>query len=450
MQNVPLSATLKIQEYKMKFHALQFGSFITTLFLVLVPTVHAQQVINLNAANLVARSEISITPQQATYTEGSIFEVPILINTKGKSINTIDLHIKFDPTKLSIVKPSTGKSIISLWIQPPTYDNTYGTASVVGSIPGGIVSDSSLILAITFQAKAVGTTEVKISDTSSVLSNDGVGTQTILSYNRGVYTILPKPPGGLNIYSDTHPFSDHWYNNNAPLLAWNKDPGVVGFSYVLDDKPNTIPDNKNLTNEPTKSYQDLKDGLWYFHIKALKEGGAWGGTTNYLMRIDTTAPAQFKPKVSYVINDSVNRALVTFFSTDALSGIDHYEIGVIDNGQSSTSSPIFTRTESPYEVPTVSTDGSTVIVRAYDFAGNSVDAHISVKAPGALRNWIKNNSTAVLLFILGIIVILYFVHYLWGHKILKRLKLITKLLRGKKDEKVEDVIKEVEEIQNTQ
>lgn len=409
---------------------------------------YANEVVNLDAVSLAARSEISITPQQATYTEGSIFEVPILINTKGRSVNTIELNIKFDPTKLSIVKPSTGKSVIGLWIQPPTYDNTKGTASVAGSIPGGIVSDSSLILAITFQAKAVGTALVQVLDTSSVFANDGVGTPTILSFNRGTYTILPKPPGGLTIYSDTHPFQDHWYNNNSPVLAWNKDPGVIGFSYVLDDKPNTIPDNKNLSIDPTKSYQDLKDGLMYFHVKALKDGGSWGGTTHYLLRIDTNPPAKFKSKVSYIVNDNLNRALVTFFTTDALSGVDHYEIGVIDKTQSLTSSPIFVRTESPYEVPPVSNSGSTVIVRAYDYAGNSVDSQINIKVPGRFTNWIMNNSTIILLLILLLLIILYFTHYLWGHHVLRRLQLISKLLSGKKDLTASDVAKEVEEIQH--
>lgn len=403
------------------------------------------EVVNLDAASLVARSEISITPAQATFTEGSTFEVPILINTKGRSVNTIELNLKFDPQKLSIVKPSTGKSIIGLWIQPPTYDNTKGTASIAGSIPGGIVSDSSLILSITFQAKNVGTTEVRVLDSSSVLANDGVGTQTVLTYNRGRYTILPKPPGGLTIYSDTHPFQDNWYNNNSPVLAWNKDPGIIGFSYVLDDKPNTIPENQNLLNEPTKAYQDLSDGLWYFHVKALKNSGAWSSTTNYVLRIDRTAPAQFSPKADYILNNEHDRALISFFTTDSLSGMDHYEIGVIDKSQSETSSPIFVRTESPFEVPPISVAGSTVIVRAYDVAGNSLDSKIDIGAPGKVTNYFTTNSTIILIGIILLLILLYLTHYMWGHHVLKRLKLIAHLLSGRKDESVEKVIAEVEQ-----
>ncbi len=133
-----------------------------------IPYTLGASVVNIDASSLIPHSEISVTPSSATFIEGSIFEVPILINTKGKSINAIELNIKYDASKLSIVKPSTGKSIISLWVQPPTYDNTKGIATVVGAIPDGIVSDSSLIITITFQAKATGQAEVRIQDTSSV------------------------------------------------------------------------------------------------------------------------------------------------------------------------------------------------------------------------------------------------------------------------------------------
>lgn len=424
--------------------------FLFTLSLMLIctlniPFAYADKVININASDLVPRAEISVTPAQATIVEDSIFEVPILLNTKGQSMNTIELNLKFDPTKLSIVKPSTGKSIIGIWVQPPKYDNTKGTANFAGTIPGGIVSNSSLIITITFQAKGLGTTDVRVLDSSSVLANDGVGTQAVLTSSRGVFTVLPKPPGGLTIYSDTHPFQDHWYNNNSPTLAWNRDPGIIGFSYVLDDKPNTIPNNENLINETSKSYQNLNDGLWYFHIKALRGGGAWGTTTNYIFRIDTTAPAKFSPKVNYLTEDNINRALVTFFSTDSLSGIDHYEIGVIDKTQAETSSPLFVRSESSYQVPFSAVTNSRVIVRAYDTAGNSTDVQVSVRPPSAMMRWITDNSSIILLLLLILIILLYLIHYLWGHKVLKKLRLVSRLLNDKKEEDIEEVVKEVEE-----
>jgi hypothetical protein len=420
--------------------------FIVMIYFLNASLVFSAEIVNINASDLIPRAEIKVTPSSATFIEDAIFEVPILLNTKGRSMNTVDLNIQYDPNRLSIVKPSTGKSIIGIWVQPPKYDNTKGTANFAGSIPGGIVSDSSLIITITFQAKSAGTAEVRVMDTSSVLANDGIGTQARLSTSRGVYTILPKPPGGLSIYSDTHSFQDHWYNNNSPTLGWNRDPEVVGFSYILDNKPNTIPDNQNISNDTSKSYQDLNDGLWYFHIKALRNGGAWGTTTHYLIRIDTTPPAKFEPKVNYFNDDNINRALITFFTTDSLSGMDHYEIGVIDKTQSETSSPLFVRSESPYQVPASAVENSRVIVRAYDLAGNSIDTQVSVRPPTVFVKWFNANSSSLLIYLLIFIILMYIIHYLWGHKVLKRLQLISHLLKGNKTQDVEEVVKEVEEV----
>ncbi len=408
--------------------------------------VFGAEVVNINASDLIPRAEITVTPSSATFVEDSIFEVPILLNTKGKSMNTVELNIQYDPKKLSIVKPSTGKSIIGIWVQPPKYDNTKGTANFAGSIPGGIVSDSSLIITITFQAKSAGTTEVRVMDTSSVLANDGIGTQAKLSTSRGLYTILPKPPGGLTIYSDTHPFQDRWYNNNSPTLGWNRDPEVIGFSYVLDNKPNTIPDNQNISNDTSKSYQDLSDGLWYFHIKALRKGGAWGTTTHNLVRVDTTPPAKFNPKVNYLNDDNINRALITFFTTDSLSGIDHYEIGVIDKTQAETSSPLFVRSESPYQVPSSAVENSRVIIRAYDVAGNSTDVQASVRPPSIFVQWFLANSSMLLIILLLLLLLGFLLHYLWANNILKKIRIIAHLLGGKRKEDVNQVVKEVEEV----
>lgn len=404
------------------------------------------EVINLDANKLAAKAEISITPSQASFVEGSTFEVPILLNTKGRSMNSIELNIAYDPKKLMIVNPSVGKSIISMWADIPKYDNARGVASFVGSIPGGIVSDSSLIITITFQAKAVGTAEVRVLDTSVVLANDGVGTQAVLSTNRGVYNILPKPPGSINVYSDTHPFQDNWYNNNSPTLAWTRENGVVGYSYVLDDKPNTIPDNHNLTNDTSKSYQDLVDGLWYFHIKALKNGGAWGSTTHYILRVDTTPPAKFKPKVNYLLEGNNKRALVSFFTTDSMSGIGHYEIGVIDKSTVQNSSPVFVRADSPYQIPPASVNQSAVVIRAYDLAGNSLDIQVSVNMPGKFTNWLRSNMVALLIGLLLFIIIVIFTHYGWKHKLFKRLKIVLELLNVEKGESVSEVVKEVQDV----
>ena len=387
-------------------------------------------------------AEISITPSSASFQEGSTFEVPIFINTEGNSINAIELHIAFDPDKLSIIRPTGGKSIIGLWMEPPSYDNSKGTAKVVGAIPNGITSDSGLIVTITFKAKATGQTVVSIRDDSNILLNNGLGTRIAFEANRGNYTIVPKPPEGVQVFSETHPFQDRWYNNNNPVITWAKDPGVTGFSFILDSKPNTIPGNTATTEDTIKAYEDLSDGPWYFHIKALRHG-VWGSTAHFMVRIDTEPPAEFTPNIDFLSAAVINRFLVTFFTTDSLSGLDHYEVGVIDKTKPATESPVFVQTESPYQLPFNATDNARVIVRAVDKAGNVRDESADVAVPFFPLKLITDNAIAILLSLLALFILLFIINYLVGHKVIRKLRNVFALL--KREEKLE-IIKTAEDI----
>ncbi|MBX4206369.1 cohesin domain-containing protein, partial [Candidatus Parcubacteria bacterium] len=235
------------------------------------------QTVFIDASKLASRVEIYFSPRTGSFVEGSTFDIPILINTRGAKINGLEIKITFDKDKLEVVKPSSGQSIIGVWVEPPSYDNTRGVASYMGVIPNGITTSSGSIGTITFRAKKLGKAVVTVGGNSKVLLNDGQGTEAAVDLGRSEYSILPKAPEGVKIFSETHPFQGDWYNNNSPVVFWDKDPGVAGFSYALDDKPSTVPENTVMTAETTKSFESLDDGLWYFHIKANKNG-VWGTT----------------------------------------------------------------------------------------------------------------------------------------------------------------------------
>jgi hypothetical protein len=393
---------------------------------------YAQEFID--ARKILPRSAVFFSPRSATFTEGSTFDVPILLDTKGKAVNGIEVRINFDHDRLSIVKPSSGESIIGVWVEPPSYDNTKGTASYVGVVPNGITTDSGLIGTITFQAKKTGKAKLSVRADSNILQNDGLGTDTNVDLGRAEYTIIAKAPEGVQVFSDTHPIQQDWYNNHSPVFSWTAEEGVTGYSYAFDNKPSTIPDNEVRTEDTSKSFENVGDGLWYFHIKAQKDD-VWGATGHYLVRIDTSPPALFTPKVEYVLAAVVlvERALVSFFTTDSLSGIDHYEIGVIDKSQPATESPTFVQTESPYQVPIGSDLGQRVIVRAVDRAGNVQDVSIDVLPPKSFERFFRDNVVPILLILLTIALILMILHFFWGHHLVRRLR---KAFRIMHDEEV--------------
>lgn len=404
-------------------------------FTVLIAPSFAVAQTTYDAGTLLPKVSLSFSPSTASFTEGSSFEVPIIVNTNGSSINTLDITVSFDASKLSITKPTGGTSIIGLWLEPPSFDNTRGTATYVGAIPGGITTSSGVVGTITFTAKARGSATVSVRTDSSVLLNDGFGSQASVEYGTARYTIVPKAPLGVQIYSETHPSEITWYNNSSPSFGWEELPNADGYAVTLDTKPTTVPDAIVTHTAPGVSYPDLQDGLWYLHVRG-KQNGVWGGTSHYLVRIDTTAPAEFRPRVNYVLAAPVvvERALVSFFTTDNLSGIARYEVGVIDKASPATESPVFIETESPYQLPQVGEAGAHVIVRAIDQAGNIRDEGIDVSAsPSIFSGLIENYSLPILAGLLLIIILGFLLHYLYGHHIIEHAKKALLIMKAEEE-----------------
>src|SRR3989344_9334468 len=291
---------------------------ILCLFIFLTP-VYGQTVTNITATPPIYNTRFTFSPTTETVIVDSEFTVSVFLDTGKNSINTVELNISFPPDKLNVIKPAGPQSLIALWVVPPSYSNTEGKISLNGIIPNGVITQNGLVATMTFKAKTPGVAVIEIAPTSQVLLNDGLGTETQVNSSKAIISIEPKPPGGVKAFSNTHPFQDQWYNNNNPIIAWEKESGVSDFSYILDNKPTTVPDNLPETNDTLAAYENTPDGIWYFHIKA-KKSGLWGSPTHFIVHIDTTPPAEFTPRVEYLTAAILPRGLLSFFTTDALSG----------------------------------------------------------------------------------------------------------------------------------
>ena len=242
-------------------------------------------------------ASLYLSPSSGTFFVGSTFDVSVFVNTGGQNINAVEVNLKFDPTKLQVASPSSGKSFIEVWVAQPSYSNTQGTMSFIGGTPTpGINTSSGLVSTVTFRAITPGETSVYFLDSSKVLRNDSQGTDILTSKSRGVYNIVIPPPEGPKVYSPTHPDQNKWYQDDNPTFSWEKEEGVTEFSYDISQDPWGTPDNSSEGDYTSVSYSEVEDGLWYFHIKA-KKGEIWGGTSHYLVRIDSTSPAMFTPTV---------------------------------------------------------------------------------------------------------------------------------------------------------
>ena len=347
-----------------------------------------------------------------------------LIHLSGQRVDRLEQRAPIRDSL--VVQPAGQQSIIGLWVEPPVYSNTLGTLKLVGTIPGGMNTKSGLVAKITFKALASGDTRITISSQSQILANDGLGTPVVASFGDALYTVTLQPPEGPNVFSETHQFPDHWYNNNTPVMDWDKNPGVIDYSYVVDDQPFTIPGNIANTTDNRISLPNLSNGISYFHIKARK-GSVWGGTTHFALHIDTLPPAAFTPTYEKLTSGGT---LVSFFTTDSLSGIDHYEIGVIDMKESLNMTPLFEQVQSPFQLPAKTSSDMRVIVRAIDVAGNVRDGQVAI-AGFSFLGFMQDNIAifiSILLFIITVLVIV--THYLFVRRVSRALSMAVSERQG--------------------
>jgi hypothetical protein len=315
---------------------------------------------------------LNLSPSTGTFVVDSTFDVSLFLDTQGQSINAVELTVKFAPDRLQLISSSTGKSIIGIWPTLPKFNNETGTVSLVGGVPGGITASRGLITTLTFRAKAVGSTVVKI-DSSRVLFNDGSGTEALVHNNGALFQIVLPPPAGPIVVSSSHPEQGKWYRNNTVNLEWGEEGGLDGFSYMISDQAIDTPDDISEGTQRSVVYHDMGDGKHYFHIKGLRSG-QWGGVSHYAINIDTTPPADFKVEVIPGTRTARTRPVIQYQTTDSTSGVDHYELSMLSlqdpNAQQKNNQSFFIEAESPYIPGDLSYGKYDVVIRAFDLAGN--------------------------------------------------------------------------------
>ena len=320
-------------------------------------------------------ASLYLSPYQGTFFIGTTFDISVFVNTEGNSINAVQVDLEFSPDLLQVTSPTAGSSFISVWADQPFYSNKQGIISFKGGVPSpGIKTSAGLVSTISFRVKAPGIATISFSDSSKVLLADGKGTNILKNTAIGNYTLIISPPEGPELFSPTHPSLTTWYKNNNPSFFWHTEPGVTDFSYSLDQDPQGIPDNISEGEENSVTFNDVKNGIWYFHIKA-KKGGVFGGTTHYPLHIDTVSPQEFKIDIETIGGVTGSRFFAYFSTDDLLSGIDYYEVSIVDLSDSaSEANPFFIEVVSPHRIPFEKAGKYAIIAMAYDKAGNYTEA----------------------------------------------------------------------------
>jgi len=325
-----------------------------------------------------------LSPANGSYSVGQTFSVSVYVSSSDQAMNAVSVNISFPSNLLQVVSLSKTNSIITNWVQEPSFSNTSGTINLEGIVLNpGYQGNSGRIITITFKAKSAGTAEV-VFTSSSVLANDGLGTNILTNMGKASYVIenpIETPvapqaetpsktigtPHAPEIISSTHPDSNKWYQSTIAKFSWQIGPDIISDSVSIDKNPRTVPQTVFTPPIISKEISDLSEGVWYLHVQ-LRNSYGWGDVSHFRFQIDTTPPEPFNIQVDNN-NDPTNpQPILKFKADDALSGIDHYEIKI---GEMSTIkvSPEEMPNDS-YKLPITPPGQYTVIIRALDKAGN--------------------------------------------------------------------------------
>jgi hypothetical protein len=112
------------------------------------------------------------------------------------------------------------------------------------------------------------------------------------STTSGIDATVLTPYDILSLTSPTHPSPVQWYASHDPGFLWSADSMTAcGYSWAFDRFPDTVPDEVSDGNLPSASFVGVADGVWYFHVRAMDDGGFWGATKVAKVQIDSAPPS---------------------------------------------------------------------------------------------------------------------------------------------------------------
>jgi len=363
-----------------------------------------------------------LMPQSQTVYQGDNFLVDVMLDSEGAQINAAEVYLKFPNEKTEVVDAGNGGSIFGLWPQEPDFSNQKGEVYFTGGVPGGFKGSGKLV-SITFNSLGtplgIGQIQISFKENSKVLLNDGKGTPADLVFLEGNYEIVEKEEGLPVISSSSHPDPKKWFQSSTIHLHWDLVEGAE-YSYQLSKDPLAEPDN--VPDRPEgelkwvgdMEYANLEDGIYYFTLKQKLPGKDWSGIVRFRANIDTKPPEEFKPEIGRDPSVFGGKYFLSFATTDAMSGVDYYEI--LEEPQKNIFTRFFSQNrrktlretaqnwkigESPYLLEDQSLQ-SIIKVKAVDKAGNERLAEII--PPAKPFPWIKLLITVVIIIVLAVVI----------------------------------------------
>jgi len=330
-----------------------------------------------NTPQTLYNSVFSLNPTSGIFSRGNEQKIQVIITTGGENINAFDASLSLDPRLADIVGIDTKDSFCSKgFLVDKKIDKAKGTVDVSCVVPNPD-SQNGPIVAFTLSVlpKTIGRVDITFDDSSTILANDGLGTNVLRQAIGGSYqTILPLKNNTAPIsfiFSPSHPDPAEWYNSNSVDVLWQAS-SAKNFAYSLDSSSTT----PSLTNmQKTRNTEitiNAPEGINYFHLSTTDEKGKLVDSLSYPLKIDNTPPSIPSVSLSGTVIQPNEVVRITFSSSDALSGLQNNFYVSYDNGT-------FLPAVSPLNAVFTDAGSHNVTIRAYDNAGNFSDNTKSVQ-----------------------------------------------------------------------
>ena len=174
---------------------------------------------------------LDLSPVRTTVHVGDSFTTTVLVSSTDQSLNAVSGSLSFPPDLLQVSSVSNANSVLTLWVEQPTYSNVLGRINWIGIVPNpGYAGSSGQVILVRFVAKRAGTATLAFT-ASSVLANDGSGTNILTASNPAVVSIsaASAPPPA--------PSSQNPTTTKAPETL---EPQVIFVKELAQDIPSGI------------------------------------------------------------------------------------------------------------------------------------------------------------------------------------------------------------------
>jgi hypothetical protein len=329
--------------------------------------------------NFVFGATLAFLPTTGSYQVGSTVSVGVVVSSGSASLNAVSGALSFPSDVLEVTSLSKNQSIISLWVQEPSFSNSAGTVNFEGIVLNpGFSGNGGKIFTINF--KVIGEGVAPLSFTGgSVLANDGEGTEILSGRGTAQFSFTPvitpvataeevpipldsedvleNPQLLPTVTSDSHPF-ETWSKSTTGVFNFDITKDIKSVRLLLDDKETSQPVVMYSPPIRSREIKDLEEGISYLHVQYESVDG-WSQVLDYKLMIDTSAPSDFTLR-------EISPAVFLLEAKDELSGIAYYTVQV-DGGE-------VTRIENGdniYTLSQVSPGTHMFLATAYDHAGNS-------------------------------------------------------------------------------